>query len=112
MEKLKKYKKILRSTLEQYASVPFSNAPNLNYHLIINPSETEFVLLKSGWVNKIFRHGIVFHFLITDEKIRLFKNNTDIEIGQLLVEKGVLKTDIVLEFVSEFERELEGYGTR
>lgn len=109
MDIITKYKKILRAEMEYQASIPFSNA-NLKIHLVINKEETEFVLLKLGWVNKIFKHGLLFHFEIKGEKVWLYKNHTDIDIGTRLAEKGIPKSDIVLGFVSRIERTTEGYA--
>lgn len=111
MGKIKKYKKILRQELEYQASIPFANAKDLKTHVVINKEETEFIVLKLGWVKNIFRHGLVFHFEIKGDKLWLYKNNTDIDIGERLAAKGIPKSDIVLGFVGVYERDLEGYAT-
>ena len=110
MDKIKKYKQILKKELEYQVSIPFSNAKNLASRLIINKDETEFVVLKLGWVNQIFKHGLLFHFEIKNGKVWLYKNHTDIDIGTRLAEQGIPKSDIVLGFVSEMERTIEGYA--
>lgn len=110
MDKITKYKKILKEEMEYQATIPFSNAKDLETHLIINKEETEFIILKLGWVNKIFKHGLLFHFEIKGEKVWLYKNHTDIDIGSRLADKGIPKSDIVLGFVSKMERTTEGYA--
>lgn len=110
MDKLKSYKEIIKKELSTQASIPFANASNLQHHLIINKEETQFILLKLGWMNDIFKHGLIYHFQIKDNKVWLYKNNTDIDIGARLVKQGIPKSDIVLGFVSEYERGIEGYA--
>lgn len=112
MDKIKKYKQILKKELEYQVSIPFANAEDLSSRLVINKEETEFVVLKMGWVNHIFKHGLVFHFVIKEDKIWLYKNHTDIDIdiGTRLAQQGIPKSDIVLGFVSKMERTVEGYA--
>lgn len=110
MDKIKKYKEILKKELTYQASIKISNAPNLEHRLVVGNDETEFVIFLMGWENEIYRHGIIWHFGIENNKVYLYRNNTDIEIGEILVEKGIPKSDIVLEFVSKYERTIEGYA--
>ena len=77
---------------------------------IINKEETAFILVKAGWFKKEFTHGVVFHFEIKNDKVWLYQNSTDIDIGINLVEQGIPKSDIVLAFVSKLERTSEGYA--
>jgi hypothetical protein len=104
MEKLKKYAEIIEEELSRYTSISYANARELKQHLVINAEKNEFILLETGWIRHIFHHNIVFHFQLRDNRVRLFCNNTDIEIGDRLAEKGIPKSDIVVEFVHELER--------
>lgn len=77
---------------------------------MVNKDESEFILLVMGWSKKKYKHGVVFHFEIKGDKVWLHANHTDIDIGERLAEKGIPKSDIVLGFVSEWQRTLEGYA--
>ena len=110
MDKMKKYQKILKEVLTYYALKPYSKNSKMESHLIINEEKTQFLFFRIGWEGKKFCHSLYFHFQIKNKKVWLLKNNTDIEIGKKLVEKGIPKSDIVIGFVSEFERTTEGYA--
>jgi len=110
MDKLKKYQTILKKELEKQAAVTFSNAPDIKFHLLINKAETEFALFKMGWIGEVHKHGIVFHFEIKEGKVYLHANSTNIEIGDILAEKGIPKSDIVIAFLAEYERAPEYAG--
>ena len=110
MGKITKYKKVLKEFMECQTAIPWANAKELKSHLIINKDQSEFILLKVGWFGKEFKHSVIFHFEIKNNKVWLYKNNTDIEIGELLVDKGIPKSNIVIGFISEMERTVEGYA--
>ncbi|MEM6318027.1 MAG: element excision factor XisI family protein [Bacteroidota bacterium] len=108
MDKVKKYRQFLKEELEHHAAIPFPNAPAIESRVIIK--DNDFLLLNIGWSKGRYFHGLIFHFEIKNGKVWLLKNNTDIEIGQRLIEKGIPKSDIVIGFVNELERTLDGYA--
>lgn len=110
MDKITKYKQILKKELERHATIRFANAPEIESRLLIDEGENNFLLMNVGWSNRRYHHGIVFHFEIKNEKVWLLKNNTDTDIGTKLSELGIPKSDIVLGFVNEIERTIEGYA--
>lgn len=110
MDKIKKYATILKLEMEKQAAVPSANAPELKKHLVINETGTEFVLFSIGWWKRRFIHSVIFHFAIKNGKVILYANNTDLDLSDQLTEKGIPKSDIVLEFVPVLERDLEYAG--
>ena len=110
IDKIKSYKKILLDEMEYQAGLSFANAPELKRQLIVNEDRSEFILLMMGWSKKRYKHGVLFHFEIKEDKVWLHVNHTDVEIGERLAEKGIPKSDIVLGFLSKWERTLEGYA--
>ena len=110
MDRITTYKEILRTELEERAVLINSDFPNIKFHLIHNEELTEFVLIRFGWHEYRYRHHIVFHFQIIEDKIWIHQNNTDVEIGTILAEKGIPKSNIVFGFVGELERGVEGYA--
>ncbi|MEM9887869.1 MAG: element excision factor XisI family protein [Bacteroidota bacterium] len=110
MDRIEVYKEVLKEELEDRATVINSDFPDVRMHLIHNESLTDFILIRFGWHEHSYRHHVVFHFQIIDDKIWLHQNNTDVPIGEILAEKGISKSDIVIGFIGELERGLEGYG--
>jgi XisI protein len=50
------------------------------------------------------------HFDIKDGKIWIQYNGTELAIAQILVDRGVHTSDIVLGFHSAFKRQFSGYS--
>ncbi len=111
MDKIIAYKDILLREMKYQASIRFGNASMLHRHLVVGKDNNEFVLLLKGWQDGIYRHGVIFHFEIIDNKVWLHENNTDVDIGTKLERQGIPKSDIVLGFVSNLERSLDGYAS-
>ena len=110
MDKIKKYKNILLKEMQHQAAIPFGNAPELHRHLMVGQNEDEFILILKGWQDETYRHGVIFHFQIIEDKVWLHENNTDIDIGSKLAQLGIPKSDIILGFVSNLEKTVEGYS--
>ena len=67
MDRIKKYSKILQTFFEDRKQIQNRQSSGLEGHLLINGPKTDFVLLKMGWVQKLFVHTVVFH-LVTLKK--------------------------------------------
>jgi hypothetical protein len=110
MDKIIKYQKILRDTLEEYGNIKKNLNPNVKSQIIIDDIHRHYQLLSVGWHNERFIYLVTFHFDIIGGKVWIQQNNTDVLIADELIEKGVLKTDIVLGFVPEKYRSYEGFA--
>ncbi|MFK7981007.1 MAG: element excision factor XisI family protein [Saprospiraceae bacterium] len=110
MDKLKKYSKILQFFFEDRQAIQNRQASGLKAHLLINRQKTDFILLKMGWMQKLFIHAVVFHLEIKNNKIWIYEDKTDIDVANILVEKGIAKKDIVLGFLSPTLREFSEYA--
>ena len=107
MDKIKKYSKIIQEDLEKRVAIPMYSGSKLKGRLVVNQDATEFIWLNVGWEFPKFIHGVVVHIALEDNKVRFFANNTDIEFCDVFVEKGIPKSDMVVEFIQPIERGLE-----
>ena len=110
MDRLKKYNKILQFFFTEKAAIQNRQKSGLKAHLVINKHQTDFVLLKMGWVQKLFVHTVVFHIEIKNSKIWIYEDKTAIDVAKILIEKGVEKKDIVLGFLFPTLREFSDYA--
>ena len=110
MDKIKKYQKILESTLTEYAQTFGKQGDPVENQVICDTKRNHFQLLTVGWEKDKFSHYIVFHFEIRAGKVWLWENRTDIRIAQELVEKGIPKTDIVLGLKHPSMRPFTGFA--
>lgn len=109
MEKLQKYRQIIREVLMEQAH-PYSFSPDVETAIIFDTENDHYQLSYIGWQDQKRIFNIILHFDIKDSKIWIQHNGTEIAIAQVLTEKGVLPTDIVLGFHSPFKRQFSGYA--
>jgi len=101
MDKIKKYRKILKDILVKHSKIKFENMPLVKSEVIIDADKKHFILMDIGWSNLGFIHKWVFHFEIKKDKIYLHKNSTDFDIIKALIENEIPKDDIVISVLEE-----------
>ncbi len=100
MERVLNYKDIIKNilyTLEKRVPV---NRPTLKKHLIINPEETEFILLLNGWHNNKYFNDIVAHIELSKHKILIHEESIDPSIYERLMDFDVPEKDIIPVYLS------------
>lgn len=107
---MKAYQQIIRKELKVYETRRIDNAPDVKFHLVVSEDQTDFLLLSIGWRGKQFQNNVMFHFQIRGNKVWILKNNTDVEIGEILVEEGIPKSDIVIGWLPTYLQEMSDYG--
>ncbi len=110
MEKIAQHKSIVKEELAYYQSIKIYNAPQLARHLIINATETEFLLMDVGWFKDRYISDLVFHLEIKNDKVWVHADNTDIEIAEKLAQAGIPKSDIGLAFVPSYAKDMVEYA--
>lgn len=105
MDKLTDYKKIVRSVIEYIASISPSDE-NVETQVIIDEVRGHYLLCAVGWENEIYReYGAFVHIDVKlTGKVYLQHDGTDLRIADLLNEKGIPKSDIVLAFKAPYHR--------
>ncbi len=101
MDKIKKYKKILKNILVKHSKINFENMPLVKSEVIIDTDKKHFILMDMGWSNLGFIHKWVFHFEVKNDKVYIHKNSTDFDIIKAVIENGIPKSDIVISVLEE-----------
>ena len=96
--KLKKYEKAILDILNEYAKIKYANVVGGN-HLIADKENHRYQVVTIGWEGNRFVHDCPMHFDIIDGKIWVQQNMTEWEVGDMLEERGVSKSDIVAGFL-------------
>ena len=109
MDKLQQYRQIIQQILADQAH-PYAHSNEVDTQLICDIENDHYQLCYVGWEDQQRIFGVVLHFDIKDEKIWIQYNGTELPVAQLLTEKGVPKTDIVIGFHSPFKRQFSGYA--
>jgi XisI protein len=76
----------------------------------INTSSVADFHLAIGWNKKERIYGGSIHLDIKNKKIWIQINNTELDIGQDLFERGIPKEDIVIGFQPPYLRQYSGYA--
>ena len=105
MDKIEKYKKIVRELAQYIASISPSDE-KVETQLIIDDERCHYLLYSVGWEDNNYREYAPFvHIDIKPTgKVWIQHDGTDLKIALLLAEKGIPKSDIVLGFRSPFRR--------
>jgi hypothetical protein len=109
MDQLKKYEAAVINILKEYAKIKYANIVGGN-HLVVDKKNHHYLIITMGWEDGIFVHDCPMHFEIKDGKIWVQHNMTEWEVGKMLEDQGVPKTDIVAGFLAPDMREYSGYA--
>lgn len=110
MDKTLEYQQILQSFLEECAATPYSRQPELKKQIIADTERNHFQLMTVGWYNDTYTCKITFHFDIIEGKVWIQENNTELQIADELIDRGVLKSDIVMGFYPPYARAYSGFA--
>jgi hypothetical protein len=110
MDKITKYRNIIRQVLKPFAQNHYAGAPNLKNQLIFDTEHDHYLVMTVGWDGEMPVRDCVFHIDITDGKVWIQEDNTDSDIASLLMEAGIPKSDIVLGFQSPSMRKYSSFA--
>jgi XisI protein len=108
MDKLTKYRQLIRKILDKYVAIQLANSPEIE--IIIDEKSDHYQLIRLGFENNRRVYYCVFHFDIKNDKIWIQQDTTDIPVAQLLLDDGISNDDIVLAFHAPYRRELSGFA--
>jgi hypothetical protein len=103
MDRINEYKNTVKNILENLAKRIPNNRPTLSNHLIINDSQTEFVLILNGWHNNKHYYNVVAHLEVTDSKILIHEECIDPTLYERLTDQNIPESDIVPVYLEKRE---------
>jgi XisI protein len=109
MDTLESNRHIIQSLLTTYAAIPIANG-QIDCYTVFDTKQDHYMVMNVGWDGHRRVYGCVLHLDIKQGKISIEQNMTEMRVAQELVERGVLKDDIVLGFQSPEMQEYTGYG--
>ncbi|HFA47645.1 MAG TPA: XisI protein [Bacteroidetes bacterium] len=113
MDKLLKYKTLVKEVLASYArqgAVEPDSKEHLETQLLFDDTNLHYQVLRIGWQGIQNTFSVIFHIDIKDGKIWVQRNISDYDIIGDLEAKGIPKEDIVLAFYSPKMRPYTGYA--
>lgn len=95
MEISKKYKKIISEYCKYFIDNHFIVKGEVKASTVIDEDAQIYILTALGWENEyLFVYDILFHIEIIDEKVCIQLNDTNISIGDELIERGIGRNDL------------------
>ncbi|MEM6701025.1 MAG: XisI protein, partial [Bacteroidota bacterium] len=89
--------------------IKYANLDASNF-LIADKENRRYQVVTMGWDKDVFIHDCPIHLDIINDKIWIQQNNTELDLAEILVEKGVDRSEIVLGFLSPKLREYTDYA--
>jgi hypothetical protein len=111
MERVERYRQIVRQLLTSQANVESSNSESeIECQLLFDSERDRYQVLEVGWKGLKRVYNCFIHLDIKDGKIWIQRNMTETDLAQELVEMGVPKEDIILGLHPPYKRPYTGYG--
>ena len=110
MDKVSRYREIVRRELEGYAEWMKQPGEQVRCEVVYDPALDHFQLVCSGWQGRRRVHASPFHLDIIDGKVWIQYDGTDRPIATELERAGIPKEDIVLASTLPEDRQYTGYG--
>jgi hypothetical protein len=109
MDKVKKYEAAILNILNEYAKIKYANVDGGN-QVIADKENHRYQIITLGWEGSRFVHDCPLHFDIINGKIWVQQNMTEWELGDMLEDLGVPKSDIVAGFLPPELRQYTKYA--
>jgi hypothetical protein len=109
MDKLDRYREIVRRLTEEYASYKPANG-RIDTEAIVDPEHDHYEVMHVGWDGVRRVHGAVIHLDIIGGKVSIQYDGTNRPIAEELMAAGIPREDIVLAFHPAELRPLTGFG--
>ena len=111
MDKLTRYKHLVKSLVMEIAQLPEGSSPHFRIQTITDDKHGQYMLYNNTWDEERRYYGCFLHLEVGDNaKIWIHHDGTDLIIAEKLLEKGVPQQDIVLGFRAPIVRPDTGFA--
>jgi hypothetical protein len=97
MDRIERYRSIVRKVIEEYASYKPSHG-QIETEAIVDREHDHYEVMHVGWDGVRRVHGSVIHLDIRDGKVWIQYDGTNRPVADALLEAGIPREDIVLGF--------------
>lgn len=98
MDKLTKYRAIVKNTILKYAQFKPSHG-NIELHPVFDETRDHYALMQVGWNQYKRVRGNILYLTIKNEKIYLEYDGTEQGISEDLISQGIDKNDLIIAFI-------------
>ena len=97
MDKLAKYRRIVKSIVEHYGKFQ-SSVGNVETYSICDEKTDNYLVIDVGWLAFGRQHAMPIHIRIKENKVWVEWDGTDQEIVQQMIDAGIPQNDVILGF--------------
>jgi len=105
MDKVIQCQDIIIEVLTEYIDYLSGSSSPIKPHLVADENNKHYLLVWMGWKDVEHIYSIATQIDIINDKIWIQEDRTEVGIANLLVEKGIPKSDIVLAYFTPLHRE-------
>jgi hypothetical protein len=109
MDKLTSYRQYIQQLLTE-ESQGQSLGGDIESETVFDLEKDRYLLIDLGWNGHRRIYNCVLHLEIKEKKIWIQRNQTDVQISDELIARGVAKDDIILGLKPPYLREYTGFG--
>jgi hypothetical protein len=109
MDKLERYRDIVRRLIAEYASYKPANGC-IDTEAVVDRDKDHYEVIHVGWDGVRRVHGSVVHIDISGGKVWIQYDGTSRPVAEELMAAGIPREDIVLGFHPAELRQLTGFG--
>jgi hypothetical protein len=109
MDKLERYREIVRRLIEEYAGYKPANG-QIETEAVVDRDRDHYEVIHVGWDGVRRVHGIVVHIDIRGDKVWVQHDGTSRPVAEELVAAGIPRGEIVLGFHPAEVRRHTGFG--
>jgi hypothetical protein len=109
MDKLDRYREIVRRVIQEYASYKPSHG-QIETEAVVDRDRDHYEVMHVGWDGDRRVHGSVIHLDISGGKVWIQYDGTNRPVADELIAAGIPREDIVLGFHPKELRQLTGFG--
>ncbi len=110
MDKISKLRRAILDALEEYKSYFGQTSLDIQPHIVADEKNHHYQFLWLGWQDNSKIFSVPIHADIIDDKIWIQKDTTEAGFANLLVEKGIPKSEIVLAYFPPVHRKLTEFA--
>ncbi len=110
MDKVTKYKKIIRQLFEAQLEQFKPHRKGAILQLAMDDETGQYLMLHNAWINQKRNYGCFLHLSIRNDKIYVENDGTDPGFTLELLKAGIPKEDIVLAFHAPIKRPYTGFA--
>ncbi|MGI0481592.1 XisI protein [Geminocystis sp. CENA526] len=109
MDKISNFRQIIQELLIEHSKI-IPVYGQIQMELLFDHERDRYQVIRVGWLQGKRVYGVLIHVDIIDEKIWIQYDGTEVAIANQLLNKGIVREDIVLGYQPPLIRQYSGFS--